>query len=257
MSTVRTYKINVTSTVILKVINKEEIEKMIKNLKNMVREKTDRLNNHLTSCSVSTYNNCIVIMDELNIVKDIDKIAEAYGMICQRMNIDKKTVYVFNDPILEVLKLLKFDIKSLYDNKSNYTEKLLEKVGKQKLDDVIETIKSADYKPLLANKYLNESINKALNNEKLEVEKVVTKLIRNRDGMKLDSRIESVKSDEHLYLSAIKDLNNTVESINKNHKENVVKGTTKSIEVRAKSMGYTVEQKIIENKVQLVLVRSR
>jgi hypothetical protein len=257
MSTVRTYKVEVTRTVILKVINKVEIDKMIKSLSAMLVEKTDRLKNHLTSCTLTVYNNQLVILDELSITKDLEKIAEAYGMKIHKFEIDNKKAYVISDPILEILKLLDFDISNLLSYYGNYSEKLMKKINKQQLDEIIKESNSNEYLSLVTNKYLNESINKALNNEVLQVEKIDTILKRSQDGRELDSRLEGTKSDEHLYVKAIGELNNFVESINKKHKENIVNGTTRSIESRAKSMGYNVEQRMVEDKIQLVLVRSR
>ena len=257
MSTIRTYKVEVTRTVILKVINKEEIDKMIKSLSAMLVEKFDRLKNNLTSCTLSAYNNHLVILDELSITKDLEKIVEAYGMKIHEFEIENKKAYLISDPILEILKLLDFDISNLLKNYGNYSEQFIKRIKKHELDEIIKKSSSNEYLSLVTNNYLIESIKKALNNEDLQVEKIDTILKRSQDGREFDSRLESTKSDEHLYVKAIDKLNNYVESVNKKHKENIVNGTTKSIESRAKSMGYNVEQRVVEDKIQLVLVRSR
>ena len=257
MSTVRTYKVEVTRTVILKVISREEIDKTIKSLSAMFIEKIDRLKNHLTSCTLSVYNNHLIIFDEFSITKDLEEIIEAYGMKIHKLEIGNKKAYLVNDSILEVLKLLDFDISNLLEKYGNYSEELIDKINKQKLDEITKESNSNDYMSLITNKHLNESIRKALNNEVLQVNKIDTILKSSRDNRELFSKLESTKSDEHLYVKAIEKLNDFVESININHKKNIVNGTTRSIESRAKSMGYDVKQRVVEDKIQLVLVRSR
>ena len=255
MSTVRTYTINVTSMVEIQILNKLEIEKIVSDSIKMIIEKITRFKNHLSSCSYDFVNNCLIVYDELNIVNDIEDLLKTYGMMTRKVISQKGgSLYLISDPLLEILRILNYNPYELLKNELSFDNSIHTLI---KDEDVFEKLISKEGSMLIKNIRLKELIDKAKSNEKMTIKKTDLIRVEERDGYTQSQKVVSTTSLENEYKIALKDLNGFIGEIDKSHKMNIVNGTTKSLELKAKKMGYSVEKKIVEDKVQLVLVRSR
>ena len=264
MSTKRTYKIETSSIVVIKTIVKTELDHLESSLITMIEEKISRMKPHLSSCKIALIDHIIVIQDELGIFTDIEELMKSYGMnvikIENEKNIDVKgNTYIATDELLELFELIQGSKESLYrlfssiyhmDTDLKYNIGSQVNIYKPKLQ--IENLKD-----LKENQFIKEMISTVKQNQEVKVIKTEQAMVTDYDGITISKTIISSHSNEKDIISVEKKLRDTIQSVNTNHLGNIVQGTTKSLEIRAKKLGYVVTKKKNGENIQLVLVRER
>jgi len=230
----------------------------------MIQEKMTRIRPHLSSCKFSLLGSFIAIHDELGIITDIEELIQAYGMksvklINENFNHIKGNVYIITDELMQLFDVVKGDANSISELLSKIYIEDVDLKNIIQLYDYIKTTQQItnEFKSLSDNQYLNKMINSIHQNKTIKIEKVEQSIVREYDGNIISSEVISSRSDEKEYLHAERELRDAIQKTNTNHKSNIVQGTTKSIEIRAKKLGYSVIKKKNDEIIQLVLVRGR
>ena len=263
MSTRRTYMIEVKKVKIIKSFTLEEIIEMEDSLLNMIREKFNRLKSLLSSCKVSFKDSCLIIQDDLGIVTDLKSILESFGinardLINENHKDIKGKVYFAKDELIDFFLLIMGEqkkIKGLIDEffvKSDINDELYSYYINQLSIDNFKNINDLE-----KNTFFNKMIQSIRHGKSLEIQYIDTQQITEYEGITIDNRVIKTNSDEDKYKEVEDKLKKIAHKISSNHKVNLVEGTTKSLELKAKKMGYSVIKKKNGEEVQLVLVRGR
>ena len=264
MSTKRTYKIETSSIVVIKTITKSELNQSESSLLSMIKEKITRIKPHLTSCKIALMGHIIVIQDELGIATDIEEVLKAYGMKITRIinenNVGNKgNTYLATDELLQLFELLQGGQKSidqLFNSIYQIDEDLKNIVVKQSNIQRLK-LEFENLNGLKENPFIKELIDLAKKNLEVTVNKIEQAMITEYDGRSISKKIISSQSSEDNYVKAEIKLRDNIHFVNSNHLTNIIEGTTKSLEIRARKMGYVVAKKKNGENIQLVLVRGR
>lgn len=259
MSTCRKYTIKKTEVVPIVTLTEKELAITITQLINMEIEKLKKLSPHFEGSHVNLIGSKLVIVDELGLLSssqnDIEAVLQAYGyhLETKRSDYQKGQILRLSDSILDMLSLLSKDNRLLRDNINEIL----------RLDDtLISDSFNLDFSVQPAIKELNQVFQNqflrqiiAALHQKTTINANQTTIIEKYTNSK-QSRVIGVQFDDKDYRNAHELLKTSLKQINDQHLMNLVEGATKSIELRARKMGYVVKKVIKENQtVELVLVR--
>ena len=171
----------------------------------------------------------------------------------------KGNVYLVSDDLLQLFdlirgnkQLLRNAISSIYQLNSDLKNEA--SIFDSAMQDQLTIDNVSDF---YSNQKLKEMIVAARNNQEIRIKTTERSRITDYDGRTISKTIVSTISNEEKYKEIEDKFRKHIENINTNHQKNIVKGTTKSLEIRAKKLGYIVTKKKNGENIQLVLVRSR
>lgn len=265
MSTKRTYNIESHSMVIIKTISTSELHELETSLLEMIQEKVSKISHHLSSSHVTYSDSILVVHDELGINSDITEIMNAYGYrvhhIQEQSNVSSKgKMYVITDELIQMYHLIQADSKKLEKVMSIFNHQSLDLSKSLKfINFKSKEIQSLlqDHQDLKNSQHFHQVINSIRNNQEIKIEKTDLTNVTEYDGRIISKRLISSSSEQSQFDRVTDQFKKLILEMNKNHQSNVVHGTTKSLEVRAKKLGYIVSKKQTGDNIQLVLVRGR
>lgn len=243
MSTTRTYKYFEPVEIKIDGISKKELVSLIELAEKSIIMKLEKLNIIMKKMQVYHCNDILLVNDRYDICPEFDTIVSAFGINVNKIACKLKgATYILQEPLIQLIKLLKKDFS-------------LEKFANKNLPEEIKSYIKQVKKQYCCNKNEENMLIQILQRghyfaegQRLIIEQTVddrtTKTIGNAELM--DNNIESTIKQ------LAKDLSNKINKTN----EQVRDGTCQLINARAKQMGYIVEQKKVNNQIQLVLVRN-
>ncbi|HOI47003.1 MAG TPA: hypothetical protein PLR26_04660 [Bacilli bacterium] len=261
MSTRRQYVIETVQVIEVTSITKQEIEEIKSNLIDMIVEAFKRLSSHLTACRISYVDNVLVLHDELGVVPELEQILESYGMRYTKLNDNtfiKGHTYLATNDLLSFYEMIKGDftqVNKTLDNLFGVDHELAKKLINSQ--DINKLKLKNPYQQLDSNPLFHDILEAAIKNERLKIDQVNQKRITTYDGRVINEEVVSSQSNYDQYQMLQNEFNEKLMKINISHKKNIVEGTTKSLEIRAKKMGYHVSRTTNNDQVQLILVRER
>lgn len=240
--TVRTF--TEVEEVIIECCNKEEIEALEKSIISSIEQKLEKINILIKNCNVYSGNGVILVNDRYNICSDLISVAEAFGLSIKQIQCFLKgKTYVITDDLLTVLK--QFD-------------------------------KEFEFGKNITNQTLTDSIKEILekNATTKQIDAKILEMVRNvkKNGRYITTRTRQITEDyedsfllgrsEGQWESDAAEIRDSLMSISKKAQETVNRtntmlrdGTAKLIYVRARQMGYSVQEVKNGTQTQLVLVR--
>ena len=260
MSACTSYKINVKhieKIVIDENLKSESIKITCDSLVELFKDKLIKISKIIKSCNICVVNDKIIINDYLSVVHDLDNILEDFGFTVDRLESEKiglrgKT-YAIGEDSIEILKLLKaqINIEKIADEIFDFDNKLLNLINQKE----IKFKEISKFDKLKEDELLNKIINMLLNDKPILVEENEKVMIEDEDGNEIGRKFLGKTNNSANYYAKLEILNKIINEQNIRTKENVIKGTKSLITSRAKQMGYSIQEKKTNDKIELVLVR--